>query len=241
MASQSGIPHQTIFNWMKGSQPRWHAALPDDLHRLGDTLGLNDDEITLLLRLAGCIPAGADLFDRQEVRMESSSRIPKGWFVTGDAPDKYEIGLDPTINYENHPCVTIKAGPDPIEFAALAQVIKADAYRGKRMHFSAALRSADVKNMTALFMRVSGANGKMLAFDNMRKRPITGTNDWIHHAIVLDVAEQAEQIIFGILLSLEGQVWMADVTLDTVNKDVPTTDLLGEIAPYFPVNLGFEE
>jgi hypothetical protein len=43
------------------------------------------------------------------------------------------------------------------------------------------------------------------------------------------------------LLSLEGQVWMANVHLEIVDTDVPTTDLLAEIAPYFPVNLNFEE
>ena len=241
VASQAGIPHQTLFNWLKGTQPRWHVALPEDLQRLGATLGLNDDEITLLLRLAGCIPAPSGLFDLQEVPVESSFRIPKGWFATGDAPDKYDMGVDPAVTCENRPCVTIKALPEPTEFAALAQVIKADAYHGKRLRFSAAVRSADVVNRAALFMRISGTDGKMLAFDNMRNRPITGTNDWTQHAIVLDVAGDAETIFFGILLSLEGQVWMAGVHLDVVDRDVPSTDLLAEIASYFPINLGFEE
>ena len=172
--------------------------------------------------------------------MESSLRIPKGWFVTGDATENYEIGVDPAVAYKNSPCVTIKAGPEPTAFAALAQTIKAEAYRGKRLHFSATVRSTELENRAALFMRISAANGKMLAFDNMRNRPITGTNDWTHHTIVLDVAEDAEDIIFGILLSLKGQVWMADVCLDVVGQEFPTTDLLTEIAPYFPVNLGFE-
>lgn len=173
--------------------------------------------------------------------MESSFRIPKGWFVTGDAPDKYEMGVDPAVTHAGRPCVTIKAGPEPTEFAALAQMIKAGAYQGKRLRFSAAVRSADLENRAALFMRVSGADGKMLAFDNMRNRPITGTHDWENHAVVLDVDQEAEDIIFGLLMSLKGQVWMADVHLDTVERDVPTTDLLPEVAPYFPVNLGFEE
>jgi hypothetical protein len=55
------------------------------------------------------------------------------------------------------------------------------------------------------------------------------------------VAEDAENITFGILLSLNGQVWMADVHLDVVGPDVPTTDLLEEPVPNFPVNLEFEE
>jgi hypothetical protein len=177
--------------------------------------------------------------------MESTLRIPKGWFVTGDAsgtaiPD-YDIGVDPDLTYNKRPCVTIKARPNPSEFAALAQQIKADAYRGKRLRFSAALRSQDVPNRAALFMRISGANGKLLAFDNMRERFITGTIDWEQHQIVLDVSEEAEEIVFGFLLSLDGQVWMADVKLETVDQTVPTTDILEEIAPYFPINLDFEE
>jgi len=90
-------------------------------------------------------------------------------------------------------------------------------------------------------MRIGGTGEKMLAFDNMRNRPITGTNEWAYHAIVLDVAEIAETILFGILLSLNGQVWMADVRLDEVGLDVPTTDMLEEMVPFFQVNLDFEE
>ena len=241
IASLAGIPHQTLYNWLKGTQPRWHPTLPRDLHRLGATLGLADQEITHLLRLAGCTSVRPGLFDVQEALMKYSLRIPKGWFASGDAPYRYEMGLDRTVTYENHPCVTIKAGPDPTEFAALCQSFKADSFHGKRLRFSAAVRSADVENCAALFMRVGGAGDKMLAFDNMRNRQITGTNEWAHHAIVLDVAEDAEDIVFGFLLSLNGQVWMADVHLDEVGPDVPTTDILEEIVPYFPVNLGFEE
>jgi transcriptional regulator with XRE-family HTH domain len=242
MASLSGIPHQTIFNWLRGSQPRWHTDLPHDIHRLGSVLDLTEDEITLLLKLAGCVSARSDLFVVKETSMENAFRIPKGWLVDGDVPDHhYDVGVDPDLTYQNRPCVTIKAGPEPTEFATLLQKIKAEAYLGKRLQFSAALRSKNVENRAALFMRIGGANGKMLAFDNMRNRPITGTSDWTPHSIVLDVAEEAEDIIFGFLLSLDGQVWMADVQLEVVDQSVPTTDILDEIQPYFPTNLDFEE
>jgi len=241
VASQTGIPHQTLFNWLNGSQPRWHAALPDDLLRLGNTLGLDDDEIALLLHTSGCITARQQSANRQEVKMGNSYRIPNGWFVMGDSPDKYEMGVDPIVTYENHPSITIKAGPEPTEFAGLAQGFKADAYRGKRLRFSAAMRSVDLENRAGLWMRIDGADGKMLAMDNMKNHYITGTTDWAHHAIVLDVAEEAESIIFGALLSLSGQVWVSDIQLETVGKDVPTTDMRAEIEPYFPTNLDFNE
>jgi hypothetical protein len=241
VASLSGIPHQTLFNWLKGAQPRWYDALPRDIDRLGITLGLSDAETAHLSQLAGCISARSGLSDEKEASMKYSFRIPKGWDASGDAPYKYEMGLDPTVTYENRPCVTIKAGPDPSEFGALCQTIKADAYHGERLRFSAAVRSSDVENCAALFMRVGGPEDKMLAFDNMRNRQISSTNDWAQYAIVLDVAEDAENIVFGLLLSMNGQVWMADVHLDVVGLDVPTTDILNEMVPDFPVNLGFEE
>jgi transcriptional regulator with XRE-family HTH domain len=241
ISGRSGIPHQTLFNWLKGSQPRWHTALPADLQRLGLALSLADDDIALLLHLAGCNASRSELFLNQEVPMDGTYRIPKGWEITGDDPDHYEIGVDPTVSYKDQLCVTIKSKPDPICFAALAQQIKAEAYHGKRVRFSAALRSQDIENRAVLFMRVGGRNGKILAFDNMRERFISGTNDWDQHAIVLDVAEGAEDIGYGFLLALAGQVWMADVHLDIVELDVPTTDILAEIEPYFPTNLDFED
>ena len=244
MANSSGISHQTIHNWLKGSQPRWHTALFDDLQRLGNTLGLIKDEVALLLQLAGCISARYKLVV-QEASMESTYRIPQGWFITGDPPfdaiEDYEIGVDPNLTYKKKPCITIKAKPNPGDFAALAQRIKAEAYRGKRLRFSAVLRSQDVKCRAALFMRISGDDGKLLAFDNMRERFISGTIDWEMHEIVLDVDEEAEDIIFGVLMSFEGQVWMADVQLKAVDKSVATTDILEEIAPFFPINLDFTD
>lgn len=90
-------------------------------------------------------------------------------------------------------------------------------------------------------MRVGGPGGKILAFDNMRDCFITGAQDWQSHSIVLGVAEEAEDIVFGFMVSLEGQAWMADVHLEVVDQSVPTTDLLDEIRPYFPTNLDFAD
>jgi len=159
----------------------------------------------------------------------------------GDAPDHYDIGVDPDLTYENQPCVTVKARPDSICFAGLAQQIKAENYHGKRLQFSAVLRSRDLENRAALVMRVRDQKENLLAFDNMRNRYITGTTDWARHAVVLDVAETAEDILFGFFSSLSGQTWMADVKLEVVDESVPTTDILEEIAPYFPTNLDFTD
>jgi hypothetical protein len=242
ISSRSGIPHQTLYNWLKGTRPRWHPALSGDLLRLGTTLGLAGMEIDHLLALAGCISSRIAFETGEENQMSRLSyRIPKGWDVSSDGPIHYDMGLDPSVTHQDHSCITIKAGPEPTEFGSLLQTFKAGEYRGKRLRYTAAVRAQDIVNRAALFMRVDGPSNELLAFDNMRERPITGTQDWTDYSIVLDVAENAENIVFGILLSFLGQVWMSNVRLDVVGLDVPTTDILENLIPPAPVNLGFDE
>jgi hypothetical protein len=238
-ASQSSIPYQTLYNWMKGKQPRWYAALPDDIQRLGVSLRLADTEIKQLIRLSGCDAVRPGLLELEEAPMTHNLRIPKGWTFGGDAPQKYVMGIDPEITYEGRPCITIQSLPNPTDFGALFQTVKAEPYHGKRLRFSAAACSEEVETMAALWMRVGGPEGSLLAFDNMRDRPIVGSTGWTYHAIVLDVAPEAEVISFGLLLAEAGRVWMADVHLDEVGEEVPVTDIIS--LQNQPANLNFEE
>jgi hypothetical protein len=239
VAQVAGIPHQTIHNWLKGTQPRWHPALTADLHRLGCALGLSVEEMTMLLQQAGCLSARAVPFTPKEVVMANAFTVPKGWDLIGQGRDCYDVGLDPEVRYEGRPCITVRAQPNPLEFGSLAQYFRADTYRGKRLRYSAAVRAEGVENSAGLWMRVDGP-GKVLAFDNMNNRPITGTGGWNHYSIALDVADDALEIYFGILLTGPGQVWMADVRLEEVGPDVPSTTMLSE-PPDQPGNLNFEE
>jgi hypothetical protein len=241
IGSQAGIPHQTLYNWVRGSQPRLYAGFPRDIFRLGTALHLTEPEISHLLRLAGVYQIRPGFFEIPEVSMGNFMRIPKGWTWGGDAPQRYEMGIDPNMTYEDRPCLTIKSLPDPTAFGAMFQTVKAEPYRGQRLRFSAAVRAAEVEHMAALWMRVGGEKDRILAFDNMRDRPIAGTSDWTRYAVVLDVAQEAETIGFGIFLALTGQVWMADVRLEAVGLDVPTTDLIEEVLQERPVNLDFQE
>ncbi|MBX4384424.1 hypothetical protein K4G98_28085, partial [Mycobacterium tuberculosis] len=59
----------------------------------------------------------------------------------------------------------------------------------------------------------------------MDNRPITGTNEWNHYTIVLDVPEESMSIHFGVLLIGKGKVWMDGFQLVEVSEHVPTTNL----------------
>ena len=48
-----------------------------------------------------------------------------------------------------------------------------------------------------MWMRVDGANTKILSFDNMDSRPVRGTTSWTRYEIVLDVPADSIDIAFG--------------------------------------------
>jgi hypothetical protein len=123
------------------------------------------------------------------------------------------------------------------------QSIAADEYRGRRVRFSADVRAAAISKWAGLWMRVDGPprGGSQLpptlAFDNMQGRPISGTREWRRYEVVLDVADDARWISFGILLSGPGEAWMDSLGFEVVGSDVATTDVL--VLPKRP-NLSFQ-
>jgi hypothetical protein len=102
----------------------------------------------------------------------------------------------------------------------------------------AMVKADAVDNWAGLWLRVDGGPKQTLSFDNMQRRPITGTRDWQTYEIVLDVPQESTLLAFGILLAGKGRVWLNDVTFDTVGQDVATTDLM--TLPSQMQNLGFE-
>jgi hypothetical protein len=84
----------------------------------------------------------------------------------------------------------------------------------------------------------------MIAFDNMQKRAIKGTQTWTQYSVVLNVdAAKAKRIAIGVLLAGKGGVWIDDVRFETVDESVPVTDILKPEPPLPPAprDLGFEK
>lgn len=238
VAAQADIPHQTLFNWVNGTRPRWHPGLDEELRRLGAVLGLGDPELQHLLLLAGCVTARMMQTYIREEPMEQRQTMPKGWYAAGSHPSRYALGRDEAMQYQDLPSGFIKAREHPEGFATLMQTFRAEQYRAQRLQLRAQVRAQEVGNWAGLWMRVDGPQGKLLAFDNMQGRPITGTAEWTAYAVVLDVPADAEKIAFGILLNGPGQVWIAQVGLEAVGADVATTD---RQLPDEPVNLSFTD
>jgi len=164
--------------------------------------------------------------------------VPSGWRLLGSKPASYNTGIDPEVAYEGHSAAYLKSKePVPEGFGTLMQEFNADKYVGKRVRFSAAVKSQTVEDWAGLWMRVDKGSQLAVAFDNMQDRPIRGTSDWRTYEVVLDVPSDATNIAFGILLNKSGSVWISNVNFEIVDSSVPTT------APNHrdePTNLGFE-
>lgn len=170
---------------------------------------------------------------------------PASWYMAGSKPADYDTGVDNQTVYNNRPSAYLKSKKPPIDgFGTLMQDFKADQYLGKRVRFSAFVKSEEVQNWAGLWMRIDkgsgSANYKTLAFDNMQDRPIKGTTGWQNYEVVLDVAPDATGLFFGILLGGTGTVWLNSANIEIVPPTVPTTGH-SHTAPDGPQNLDFQK
>jgi hypothetical protein len=79
---------------------------------------------------------------------------------------------------------------------------------GKHLHYTGYIKTDGVDfGYAGLWWRVDGPNGRVLAFDNMSTRGVTGTRDWAQYAIDLDVPANAVNINFGVLQPGTGTAW----------------------------------
>jgi hypothetical protein len=136
--------------------------------------------------------------------------------VSDEAP--FEGALSATIR-----CEDAAAG----RFGNLVQRIDATHFRGQRVRFRAAVRTAiNGTGKAQLWLRVdrktAGGEPAMGAFDNMGHRPIT-SGEWQHYEIVADVADDADRLSVGMMFSGRGQAWLDDASLEIVGPEVAVT------------------
>jgi hypothetical protein len=167
--------------------------------------------------------------------------VPQGWFKAGSMPQDYEVGTDRAVRRSGGASAYVRARvAAPRGFGTVMQAFAADEFRGKRVRLAGYLRTAGVRKWAGLWMRVDGPERRSpLAFDNMQDRALSGTTEWTRGEIVLDVPPEAVTINFGLLLEGEGQVWVDDIEIIAVGREVPTTGH-GPRLPSRPRNLDFE-
>lgn len=171
-----------------------------------------------------------------------SASVPRNWFLAGSDPQDYVATLDRTVFESGKASAALASSAEhPKGFGTLMQMTEPGAFAGKRIRFSARVRSAGVQAWAGLWFRVDGSERRSLAFDNMQDRPIKGDSDWTPCSIVLDVSSEASALAFGILLQGVGKVWIDSATIEVVDRTMPTTGGSPSRNLPAPSNLGFEQ
>jgi hypothetical protein len=152
--------------------------------------------------------------------------IPRGWYITGSQPRDYETGID-DAQHNGHRVAYLKAiSETPTGFATLMQDFRANRYLDTRIRLRADVKTDQVGDGAFIWMRVDKAVGdtsRILAFDNMDGRSLKGTTDWQDCQVVLDVAPDATNINFGVTLRGSGNVSISNISLESVDQDIPVT------------------
>lgn len=128
--------------------------------------------------------------------------------------------------------VSIRSKPTvrPGGMGALSRTVPARRFAGKRVRLSANLRT-ERAGRVQMWMKVTGAGDRVLAFDDMQSRPLRGTTRWRHYTIVLQVPANATEISYGFLLAGSGTAWANDFTLSSTPASTPLTGGAGGAAP----------
>ena len=161
---------------------------------------------------------------------DDKKALPQGWFITESTPKLYEAGLDTESPCEGNRSAYLRSlHAIPSGYGTFMQAFDAQTFRGKRLRFSAVVRTENVQGWTGLWMRVEGEDPKEpLAFDNMQSRALVGTMPCKRYEVVLDVPQEAKAIMAGLMLSGTGKAWMGAVRFEPVDASVPVTNLIAE-------------
>lgn len=127
-------------------------------------------------------------------------------------------------------------------YALLAQKISAADYRGRRVRLSAYLRSEEVRGRTGLWLRVDGPQGEVLFFDNMRDRPLVGDLEWSRFTLECEVAPEAVELHYGLLLQGSGRAQIDELKLEVLGISSATVKARAKVRglPRAPLNGDFE-
>ena len=154
---------------------------------------------------------------------------PAGWVYSYRLKQQgYSILLDSEDPFEGKQSTLIDAteitSKDPRTFAQCNQYLDPKIYRGKRIRFRAAVKTAERSGSgrAQLWLRVdrksNGRDPVIGAFDNMDSRPIQ-SDQWKHYDIVVDVDEDAERMTVGMLVFGKTKAWIDDVSLEVIDKE----------------------
>jgi C-terminal processing protease CtpA/Prc len=148
----------------------------------------------------------------------SSSLAPAGW----NAYPAGSVSLDDKIVHGGHWSARLERQPDTANaFSGITKSLPMD-FKGTAIELRGFVRTENVSDFVALWIREDGESNRGLAFDSlqMREQKIKGTTDWTEYSVSVQVQPDARQLFFGFLLAGTGKAWVDDLRLLVDDKPI---------------------
>jgi len=149
-----------------------------------------------------------------------SQHRPVGWVYPAYANTSVSVDTLEKKDGKNSLVLSSEVGGDGIITASFPIP---QTFKGSKIELKGRLKTEHVTGGYAgMWLRVDGTtSGVPLAFDNMNKRGLVGTNDWQEYSIQLPYDEdKANRIVLGGLIAGTGKLWMNDLRLYIDGKPV---------------------
>jgi hypothetical protein len=170
---------------------------------------------------------------------------PPHWFISGEhfaaAKKQYAGATDHTIAYEGSGSGLLESISETAQDGTLMQVSSASTYKGKRIRFTAFLRSNEVAGRAGLWVRADDTDGTTVAFRNCYfasapKGFVQGTTGWKQVEISIDIPDTAMDLSFGVQMQSTGTVWIDNASIDVIGPYDPARADQVERTPHSPID-----
>ena len=128
-------------------------------------------------------------------------------------PPAAQVRIDKAVKWQGDASVVITR-PTDLPFAGISQSSPAHAWRGKILVLRAKLKSeAIASGNNGLWLRADGGGRVGLQFASTYGQPLRGNTDWLTRRLVIQVADNADVLVFGATIASEGKLWVDAVEL----------------------------
>lgn len=153
---------------------------------------------------------------------------PPGWTVEGFNLSSFTGGVHPEEKHRGRPVFWLSNLEGETGNATVFQRVLAGSYAGKRVRFSAWLRTENVGLMASIALGTVDKQGFYLKLTNLERTrgegPLRGTTGWSYRALVLDVPPEAHSLYYAFALrSTTGEARFSGLELEIVGADIPLT------------------
>ncbi len=153
---------------------------------------------------------------------------PPDWglfsMAPGEGPRYYIARIDHAIAYDGSGSALLESKTNAASRSGtLAQGVVGNAFAGKKIQFSAYIKTQNVRKLAGLWIRAEDATGRVIAFRNVSSpgSRLRGTTDWTQVHIAINIPSAAAAVFYGIQLLGTGAVWIDNVRFDVLGKADP--------------------